>query len=481
MFPCVMMMFHLMFASGVDYQCPYGECECFRARIMCDNLGMEELPPLLTTQPTVNTYLSADNNAISHIRAGTIPAGLVEISLVNNPIVSIDDTAFALSSTTLEIISITNARFTRIPDAFRNLTALKYFTLSGLQIQDWNSDVMKVIGATIEMMSLGPVGLTSWPSWFQFFTSLTEVTISGNAIASIPEDAFDQIYNRLTSFGIINSSLTELPKALSKLSVLETLIVQVSDLSELAWLPSFGKLTTLRLEDAHLSSAGNLSNALKVVADSVDFVGLQGNRLTTIPELSFMTTLSAVDFMHNRISDTLSGSFPPGVETVDLSYNLLPAIPRPIYNLKSLAYLTIPWNYVTGLTGTEIPTSTTQADFGHNLISELTDSSFPENSSIIYLTLSYNPIVKISSSAFQNLLHLGSLLMTNTNINRLPVSLAPLKTLYYFDISGSQNLVCTCEEVSLRPLFLRLESMKGNCGQIDIYYFYTSLSVACPT
>lgn len=419
------------------------------------------------------------NNYITRISNDSLPSDLEFMSFDNNPIQTIDDDAFVRSATSLERLTFSNARFTKIPNAFQQLTALTSLSISNTPIVDWNPDVMKHLGSRMEVLALENVSLTEWPSWLQNYTQLTDLTIGGKSISSIPEDAFDNVINSLQTLAVSNTSFIEVPKAVSKLHNLNSLSFIYSRISNLTWLP--GKLNWLVIQNARISDADHVRDALRPLADSLTQADFQANQLTKIPDVSFMTSLQILQLMNNKIADPVSGAVPAGLNEIDLSYNLLHAIPRIFPSLHSLTLFTLPWNNIMALTGSDFPPSTTEADFQSNLITQLSDTSFPENSSIEILTLNNNPLSTISAGAIHNLPHLQSLKLANTKITRLPISFASLSNLLYFDVTGTQNLVCTCLEASLRPVILKLDTLLGDCGSVSIRYFFDILSPSCPS
>lgn len=144
-----------------------------------------------------NHFYCFQTNKITEIPARSLPDNLVQIDFSDNPITTIDDDAFDGSTSTLASLSFSGARFTRIPDAFRSLTALKELDIYSSLILDLNPDVMRNIGRTMQILDLRDVGLNAWPMWFKNFTSLVRFSIYDSPIYSIPEDAFYPLVDSL--------------------------------------------------------------------------------------------------------------------------------------------------------------------------------------------------------------------------------------------------------------------------------------------
>ncbi|CAG5128183.1 unnamed protein product, partial [Candidula unifasciata] len=364
------------------------------------------------------------SNNIYEIRAGSLPAGLKEISINNNPITNIDKDAFSDLSITLATLHFSSANFTRIPDAFLRLNALQTLSLQDTTILDWNPAAMTHLGQTLERLSLANVGFTTWPVWLQTFSHLMELDIVNSAISSIPSNAFDNLAKSLITLSLYNNSFIGIPKAISVLSNLLTLDLRYNKISNISSLPQPGQLSDLSLSNNFISDANQLSDLLRPHADSLVSLTLSFNRLTSIPDLSFLTKVVSLDLNNNQISAAFSGSVYGDIDELNLGYNFLPHIPPFYKQLQLLSFMDLPHNSIREVVGTDIPIWVTDIDLDFNLITELTDTSFPVNSSLEGLTLDNVPIAKISVLAFINLHSLVSLSLVNTKLTRLPLSLA---------------------------------------------------------
>lgn len=344
-------------------------------------------------------------------------------------------------------------------------------------------NALKRLGSTIVTLDLDTVGLSKWPTWLQSFTHLTELQLSGGSISSLPEDALDMVADTLVTLDLQNNSLTSVPKAVSKLTCLRTLSLQKNKITDITWLPQLSKLTNLLLNNNRLTNATILSNALRVYSSTLYSVTLNDNFLTAIPDLWFLTQLQSIDFTNNHISDVNSGGFPVGISDVTLGSNLLGSIPMIMKYLNYVSKLKLDSNRISAIQGWDFPPATDSADFGYNLITAITKSCFPANSMISFIVLSYNPISQISSDAFDNVPHLTDLNIQHSKLTRLPMAVASLSLLNYFDVSNSANLVCTCLEKKLetRISAMMADNVVGNCGATSIYVFFTELSHDCPS
>lgn len=342
---------------------------------------------------------------------------------------------------------------------------------------------MEHIGQTVQILDLENVGLGTWPMWIKYFLKLTDLTLADSNISAIPNDAFESSADTLTSLSLFNNKLTSVPNALVNLTGLQMVYLQGNKITDFTWLSSGSKLNSLSLSNNKISDEGELSNALRSFAETLYDLRIDMNQLRAIPDMSFLQNVRDLDFSYNQISDPNSGSMPPDLSTLTLANNNFPSLPRLLSSLTHVSELIVNDNSITALQATNFPPSTVTVDLGHNLITELTDESFPSNSNIQSLNLNNNPIISISTAALNNLRQLKNLDLRETKLARLPVGLGSLTSLESFDISGSIHLVCTCMEKSLATWLLHLprENIRGDCGQISIYDFFSTLSPECPT
>lgn len=410
-----------------------------------------------------------------------MPSNLTNISFMNNPIATIALTAFDGSLNTLEILSFANARFTQIPLAFGRLHSLKQLSIYATKILVWDTDSMKNIGHTIQTLYLENVGLTAWPGWLQYFSSLTELSIVQASISSVPDNCLDHVNRSLTSLTITNTNITLIPKTVASLQSLTSLDLLDNKISDVTWMPQNSKLSSLSLNNNFITDANVVSKVLKPLAKTLSYIDLEGNRMTSFPDLSFLTNCGGFDLSNNRISNYTSGSLPPHTYDLDLGSNYLPFIPQFLSSALSLSDLVLSSNVIKYIRGQDLPPTVMELDLGYNLISEIADDSFMPNSRIVSLSLNNNPIIRISDVVFNNFPYLSELNLQSTKLTRLPLGLSSLSSLDSFDASDIKGLVCTCMEKDLAALFLRLQYLSGNCGATSIYEFFAALSPSCPS
>lgn len=398
----------------------------------------------------------------------------------NNPISTIDNDVFNEVSETVETLYFSNANFTRIPDALFRLNGLKLLCIKDTYIIDWNVEVLAHIGHTLQTLILENVGLATWPVWLQNFSSLIELNIASSNLSSIPDNAFDNLASPLLTLTLSHNNFTDVPKCLSILKHLIALDLHDNKIYNITWLPKSNRLSDLILSDNNIYEADNVSSALRGYENSLVSLTLSFNKLSEIPNLSFMTNLRSLDLSHNEIADVYSDSLPSSIDELNLSHNLFMLIPTTYRNLTFLRHMYLSHNTIQEFQASDIPPWITDVDLTNNLITELTRGCFSNNSGLRVLALDNNPIATITKPAFKNLGSLVSLSMKNTKLTRLPLSLAYLTNIRYVDLSNNPGLVCTCQEESLRATILSNIQLSGNCGPISIYNFYATLDLTCP-
>ncbi|CAG5131463.1 unnamed protein product [Candidula unifasciata] len=322
--------------------------------------------------------------------------------------------------------------------------------------------------------------MTVWPTWIQYFTAMIALNIDGSKISLIPDNALDPQINTLESLSINNGSLSSVPKALSKLKALTSLDLSNNHIVDVSFLPQLCNLSSLSIYNNRIANASVLSNALRAFGDSMYDLETGNNLLTAIPDFSSLTKVSVIDLSRNRISNPHSGLIPISVYDIDFSYNFLPTIPSVWPIMPTVTEMKLSNNIITTIQAIYFNNWTYQVELSNNLITELSDNSFPPYSTVRALYLKNNPVKRISNNAFRNLPQLIDLDLGGSKLTRLPLQLASITTLTSLDMSDSIYLVCTCVEKSLQPWIQKLMQVYGDCGKGSIQYFFTSLSPGCP-
>ncbi|BFZ20814.1 hypothetical protein BsWGS_23853 [Bradybaena similaris] len=472
-----------LWVPAFHHACPYKGCDCSPPDIFCEGLNLQAIPEITDSNTTgLTSFLLAFNN-ITLIPKGSLIPNLTTLNVEGNPITTIDDAAFEGSATTLTQLSFSNVGFARIPDAFGHLHALQGLSISYANITDWNSDVWKSFSQSLQTLSLYNVSMTSWPVWIQYFNSLQELMIDIGFISSIPDNALDGVMDTLTMLSLQGNKLTIIPKAISKLKGLQMLHLEHNRITDIRWIPQNGKLFSVTLDNNYISDAVQLSQVLRPYGRSLTSLGIENNYLTSIPDLSYLSQIGILDLTYNRISDPLSGAVPANLNVIELSYNTLPLVPRVLSTLYSVTDIFLAYNSIKAIQEGDFHNQTTSIDLSYNMITELSDTSFPESFGLLNLNLNSNPLTYISPAVLKRLTNLSDLNINHSRLTRLPLALGYFSKLDFLDVSDSVDLVCTCMESALRPWIMNLGQfgVDGTCGGTTVYYFFSSLSPSCPT
>ncbi|CAG5132358.1 unnamed protein product, partial [Candidula unifasciata] len=420
------------------------------------------------------------DNYITEIHAGDLPPQLSNVDFSDNPIATIDETAFDQSTATLNELQFSGVHFKEVPLALLHLTSLKTLIIQWANILVWREDIMKHLCSTLELLVLDNVGLTSWPTWIQYCLHLTTLQLSSGVLTNMPDNALDNLTN-ITSLNLENASLVTFPKSVSKLTLLTELTLDSNNISQVTGLDSLTSLITLSMMNNKLSDGGQLSNALRPLAASLQVLQLNGNKLTAFPDLVFLQKLQEVYLTNNRIFNIGFSQIPSSLTNLDFENNFVQSLYAFMQTGDNLMTVRFDYNSISDIRGVDITPSVRDVYISHNLITRISDTAFPENSSMEILILDYNPIISISLSAFSNLKKLTYLSLMSTKLSRLSVAFTALAKLETLDMRENSVLVCTCLEKSLRP-WAQSESLRifGDCGPTSIVDFLVGLSVGCP-
>ncbi|BFZ13190.1 hypothetical protein BsWGS_16229 [Bradybaena similaris] len=409
--------------------CPYTNknCLCIKKTVACGSL--QTIPPLNIGSDViaVDSVRFAEGQ-ITSVPENSLPPSLVSIEFSDNPLTNISDAAFSNSSATLKSLAIRSATFSQIPQAIAKLTALETLSLDTVRINDWNSPALQNIFGTLKSLTIRNVTFTQipqafaklsiletlrlvaipindwnrsalqnivgtlrtldlinmnlsvWPRWISDCT-LKNVFINRAIFHSIPDDAFVSMNQSLTSFSVLNSGLTQVPKALTSLLNLTVLEISGSHLENVGGREGFEQITTFPLANTLLTLIGtNLY-------------------LKSLPNFSALKSLASLNLYRNEIPEVTSGILPQRLVTLSL---------------------------------------------GYNSITKLTNTSFASLVLLETLFLQNNPITEISRGAFKDLASLKTLDLSYTSLTQIPLALVLLSGLGSLDISGVYTLQCPC-------------------------------------
>ena len=262
-------------------------------------------------------------------------------------------------------------------------------------------------------------------------TSLVTVSFFKNSITTIPDLS---ALSSLTTLNFKENSITtvvatHLPTSLQKLHLQENSISTLPDLSSLT------SLTHLYANNNSLSALPTLPSSLQEIRISNTTLGaelgLDNNSISTLPDLSSLTSLKILYLYNNSIS-AIPTTLPINLQQLDLSGNSISDISG-VSRLTNLNTLWLGNNNISDISAlASLSTNLLHLGIGNNNISDI---SVLENlkTKLKSLYLNYNEISDLSPVS--KLTALTTLYLTGTKITTTDMIL-PLTNLISLDISG---------------------------------------------
>ncbi|CAG5119731.1 unnamed protein product, partial [Candidula unifasciata] len=323
------------------------------------------------------------------------------------------------------------------------LTKLTGLLLQDTLVQVWDSATLGQLAASLRSLELINVGLFAWPSWISDCHLLYSIKLSRNTLRSIPDDAFNFVEDKLTYLDLSVTGLTQVPKALSSLSRLETLYLSYNNLTDASQIdtitgaPFASKLSYLYLNSAGLNRAANFSN---------------------------LTILRTLSLSNNKISDIPAGSLPTSLTMFYFSDNSLSNVPKDVASMYGLITLELTNNFITNIESNSFPSSLKYIFLDRNNLTIITNTTFRNLGVLSTLILSSNPISVIAPGAFSDLVSIQSLRLLDSHLTEVPLAftlLNPWTDIYW---STAQPLSCPCP--TLKKL-VQWYTSRTNAGDIE--------------
>lgn len=304
-------------------------------------------------------------------------------------------------------------------------------------------------------------GLVSSPAHFSYIVGgvIEEVTISD----PILDGLFREILNIGSSDKLFSDDLwtitsLNVPEGvsdysdLSRLTFLDTLVMENPNLDGLAMLSSLTQLKNLCirgcplsatdlsiigalpnlefliLTDCSLTNISGLSNASRLVN-----LDLRNNAIKDLSPLSFLSNLSVVNLSSNALTNLSPLSGLGNLTALDVSYNSLTSL-IPLATCPKLTTLVATNNQIAQIPLFEYPTVLTSLSLSNN---DLTDASaLSQYTSLTGLDLSYNKISDVSS-----LSGLNKLTVVDISHNQITALPSWSKNCALVEINGSYNKI----------------------------------------
>ncbi|XP_061381210.1 chaoptin-like [Danaus plexippus] len=440
------------------------------------------------------------------------------LHIIDTPIKTIDEFAFAGVNKTLQEIYMTNTRISQFPkEAFKILGNLTTLSIDGHLMTSLSKDIFggSLAVGKLEKLHLVNGLLNDIPvEAFQNLKKLKTLDLHGNKLVTLKRNQFkglrdtevlDLSYNNLTKLdgshigdltklGWCNASHNNLPDIPRGMFARNTVIKVVHlDNNKIKKLDvnSFRGMRFLRrlyLQDNQISDVGRgtFSSVTRIgtvdlarnLITKVDYqmfqsvkyaelINLSENRITSIDKQAFTDLyLAVVNVSHNEISSIEPGAFENcnNMTLLDLSYNRLREINRNAFDENTYANeLKVTYNEFTDLG--QIPihnmTGIRILNASHNLITTIPKMAFPKLYELHTVDISYNNLSDIFNSVFQNLFSLRYLNLSHNSLERIkPAMFGTIPTVLELDLS--HNKLTDVSRGSLAKL--------ASCRLIDVSF-----------
>ncbi|MBC7543282.1 MAG: leucine-rich repeat domain-containing protein [Candidatus Sericytochromatia bacterium] len=383
-----------------------------------------EMPPVLTLLPklqTLNVYGSVTSvDLISRL------AGLAELTLKTHALSLPEDLT---GLTRLQKLTVSGTDLKTLPGSFTRLTALRHLDVTGTLLNPLPEPLWHL--SKLEGLSLDSLQLSVIPPEIGKLGSLQYITMRDNALTDLPAEA--SRWARLESLSLNENRFRRLPESVTRLPRLAELDLTANELEtlpETLSLPRLSKLyvgrnrlaklpdcltTATALTDVHVWSnhltalTANL-NRLK----HLEKLLVRDNRLTHLPLINGLTTLSVLDADHNQLADLPQDlGAAKSLELLYVGFNRLKLLPDSINRLTAL----------------------TELDVAGNALMQL-PVRLEGLQALKYLVLSFNRLSSLSGS-IGGLKRLERLYLNGNELTAVPDSLGGLRALEVLDLSDN--------------------------------------------
>lgn len=441
------------------------------------------------------------------------------LEIVDTPITSIEEYAFAGVNRTLQEIYLTNTKLIDFPkEAFKILGNLSVLSIDGHQMTKLSKDMFAGSEAVGKLERLHLVNglISDIPiEAFQNLRKLKKLDLHGNRLMTLKKNQFkglrdtdvlDLSHNNITRLdgshigdltklgwcNVSHNDIKEIPRGMfARNNLLKVLHLDNNKLKKLDT-NSFRGMRFLRrlfLQDNQISDIGRgtfsavtrigtvdlARNKIKKVdyqmfqsVKFADTINLAENEITVIEAQAFTDLyLATVNVSHNQLSKIEPKAFQNcnNLTVLDLRYNNLTVIDRSAFDENTYAYeLNVAHNHITDFSQIPIQNMTgiriLNATF--NQITGIPKAAFPKLYELHTVDLSHNNISDIFNAVFQNLFSLRFVNLSHNSLERIkPAMFGTLPTVLELDLS--HNLLSDVSRGGLAKLAsCRLLDMSHN-------------------
>ena len=237
-------------------------------------------------------HVELSNNRLTSIGANAFKnlavtsAINMSVSLQNNYIDTIDEEAFNRIEHVVVSLNIANNNLTRLPRALGNLTKLVELNLLNNPLIRLDQTVMMNIGQTLNTFAFDCQLFSTYPTDLRYLQTLKHLTITNIPFSRLPSNAFDGFETSLLDLDMPNSNLEKLPGALCHMVNLSSLTVSSSRnlnrsdsrIFEQCYNQNVIHITTLKLLDNNLTKFPDVFTYLP----NLEVLNLEINQLSLL-------------------------------------------------------------------------------------------------------------------------------------------------------------------------------------------------------
>ena len=374
-------------------------CTCLKSSVICSNEGLTEIPEFDVTDQTFDVlYIKLDGNSISYVPDNAFynltktNCSDIRIDMSDNEITNLSDNSFADVENNITELQLQSNNLTALPRVLGSLRSLSSLSIFKNTIRYFDPVILQNLGLSLTNFRVGMAEDGTWPSGFRYLFELTKLTLQDVHSTSLPFDAFLGFEAMLTSLQIEFTSLSMVPTALCNLKYLQAFSFSYNDklVDRLNIFPmcrpAISTLRTLVISYNQLIGFPSVFNT---------FPNVTTVRLKNNPDLQYIPE-SAVT------SDSQ-------LSNLDLSGNGFTQMPEALQRFVFLERL----------------------DLSNNKIISLEDQSVRSMDSLLWLSLSGNPLSYIADTAFRNISSLQTLILDNVNLTVFPRAVLTLPKLAF--------------------------------------------------
>ncbi|KAG6444332.1 chaoptin [Manduca sexta] len=486
--PCVLLEY---IPPGPAYPCPKNSdlqlmypCVCEKGSdaglyIKCENTGLAIMSVGLGNIAGLGLpieRLLLKECKISHLFGPLLHRSTVRVlEIVDTPIETIDEYAFAGINRTLQELYFVNTMIAEFPkDAFKILGNLSTLSIDGHQMTKLTKDIFagSEIPGRLERLHIVN-GLISDipPEAFQTLKKLKKLDLHGNKLGTLKRNQFKGL--RDTEFlDISHNNIVKLDGS------------HISDLTKLGWCNAshnqiadiprgmFARNTVLKV--LHLDH-----NKIKKL-DTNSFRGmrflrrlyLQDNEIADVGRGTFsaVTRIGTVDLARNKIKKVDFQMFQvvKYAEMINLAENNITIIETQAFTDLYQAVVNISHNQLEKIEADAFQNcnNLTILDFSHNRLSQINRKAFDENSYAFEFTVAYNEFTDFAEIPIHNMTGIRILNATYNKITNIPKLAFPkLYELHTVDLS--HNNISEIFNAVFQTLFsLRFVNLSHNSMEI---------------